>query len=95
MNSRVGARGGGWARVAGLARLAGWRPLSTLMGCIHLASDAFVRRAEPNKTWESQSIPNYGTNLEMPFPFVSPISSAGVGSVAALADTMISGGNLP
>lgn len=81
--------------VVGLARLTGWRPLSSLMGCIQFASDAFVRRAKPNKTRESQSIPNYGTNLEMPFPFVSPISSAGVGSLAALADTMISGSNLP
>lgn len=77
--------------VAGLARLTGWRPLSTLMGCIQFASDAFVHRAKPNKTLESQSIRNYGTN----FPLVPPMSSAGVGSLTALADTMISGSNLP
>lgn len=85
----------GWG--AGLARLAGYRTLSTLLGCVQLPSDAFVRGAKPNKTGESQSIPNYELRHQLGNAFpVSPISRAGVGSLAAaLADRMISGGNLP
>lgn len=48
VNSHVRPWGRGWG--AGLARLAGYRTLSTLLGCVRLASDAFVRRAKPNKT---------------------------------------------
>lgn len=60
-----------------------------------VANPEDVSSGSRTHTMEGENIPNYGTNLEMPFPFVSPISSTGVGSLAALADTMISGGNLP
>lgn len=92
VNSRVGARvGGGGTR---LARLARWRPLSTLMGRIRFTSKVFVRRAEPNKTGGKSINSELWQQLGNAFP-ASPISRAGVGSLAALADRMISGGNLP
>lgn len=79
---------------AELARLTGWRPLSTLMGCIQFASDVFVLRAEPNKTWGKSINSELWHQLGNAFP-ASPISGAGVGSIAVLADRMISGSNLP
>lgn len=48
VNSHVRPWDRGWG--AGLARLAGYRTLPTLLDCVQLTLDAFVRRAKPNKT---------------------------------------------